>query len=68
MYERAHGYNSALGTDDFTGRTAAGITISPTTTINVTGGADPQATGDHVLKGQAGINADIIRNSGATVR
>lgn len=25
MYERASGYNPRLGTDDFTGRTAAGI-------------------------------------------
>lgn len=69
MYERAHGYNSALGTDDFTGRTAAGISIgAPQTTIHVTGGADPQTTADYVLKGQLGVWDDVFRNAGTTVR
>ena len=55
MYERAHGYNSALGTDDFTGRTTAGISIgAPQTSIVVHGGADPQTTADYVLKGADG--------------
>lgn len=63
MYERASGYNSALGTDNFTSRTAAGIHIgSPQTTIHVTGTADPQETANRVLKGQAGVWDDATRN------
>ncbi len=55
-----------LGSDAASSR--GDVSISQSTTISVQGGADPKTTGDHVLNGQAAVNADLVRNAGATVR
>jgi hypothetical protein len=57
----------ALGSDG-SGRGGGDVTITASPIINVSGGADPKLTADHVLKQQSSINADIVRNAGATVR
>ncbi|HET9284270.1 MAG TPA: hypothetical protein VFR24_20145 [Candidatus Angelobacter sp.] len=40
----------------------ANVRIDQRTEINVNGSGDPRSVGDHVLKGQQSVNADIVRN------
>jgi hypothetical protein len=64
-YIFAHG-GAPLGSDIHTGD--RNVTIAPVTTMHISGGTDPKVTADYALAGLDNSWANLVRNSGATVR
>jgi hypothetical protein len=54
-----------LGKEGYGG---SNVKIDQKTEINVNGSGDPRSVGNHVLKGQKDVNADIVRNMSGVVR